>query len=87
MIDAFPFEEWGEEIGRFWTFGDGTTGTYIMTALGIAFMLITFWGFVTLESRKLRAQAELLRAAGGLPPPGGNPPGPGPAGPQTDRDD
>lgn len=92
MIDAFPFDEWGEEIGKFWTFGGGTTGTYIMTALGILFMLAAFYGFVALEARKVRAQAELLRAAGGVPAPGGVPPGPGPsqpplAGPRTDPGD
>jgi hypothetical protein len=46
-------------------------------------------GWVWLENKKLTAQAELLRAAGGMPAPGGIPPGPGPsqpplAGPSTD---
>jgi hypothetical protein len=90
VIDSFPFDEWNEKIEAFWTFGPGgSTGTYIMTVLGIAFMLAAFIGFVMLENRKLAAQAALLRAAGGMPAPGGAPPGPGPsqpplAGPSTD---
>jgi len=92
VFDTFPYEEWSEEISTFWTFSGGTAGTYILTALGFAFMLVSFYGFVALESRKLAAQAALLRAAGGLPAPGGVPPGPGPsqpplAGPRTDPGD
>lgn len=89
MIDSFPYDEWSEDIAAFWTFGPGnSTGTYVLTVLGILVMVAAFIGFVWLENRKLRAQAELLRAAGGLPAPGGVPPGPGPsqpplAGPST----
>jgi uncharacterized iron-regulated membrane protein len=92
MFDAFPFDEWSEDISSFWTFGPGgSTGTYIMTVLGIILMVSAFAGFVLLEERKLAAQAALLRAAGGLPLPGGVP-GPGPAqpplaGPSTDPGD
>lgn len=90
MIDSFPYEEWGEEIAGFWTFGPGnSTGTYIMTVLGIAAFVLAMIAFFVLEGRKLNAQTELLRAAGGFPAPGGVPPGPGPsqdplAGPTTD---
>ena len=94
MIDSFPYEEWNlDEIAGFWTFGPGdSTGTYILTALGIIAMVLALVGFVVLESRKLRGQAELLRAAGGFPAPGGVAPGPGPsqepfAGPSTDPGD
>ena len=93
MIDSFPFDEWSEDVSAFWTFGPGSsTGTYVLTVLGIIFMLAALAGFVILEQRKLRAQAELLRAAGGVPAPGGVPPGPGPsqeplAGPSTDPGD
>ena len=88
MIDSFPFEEWGEDITSFWTFGPGgSTGTYVMTVLGIIVMVSAFIGFVLLENRKLTAQAAALRAAGGIPVP----PQPGPglsqpplAGPHTD---
>ncbi len=90
MIDSFPFDEWSEDIAAFWTFGPGfSNGTYVMTVLGVLVMVASFIGYVVLEHRKLRAQADLLRAAGGMPAPGGVPPGPGPAqpplaGPSTD---
>ena len=90
MIDSFPFDEWAEDIAGYWTFGPGnSTGTYILTVLGIAVMVLSIIGWVVMENRKLAAQAALLRAAGGLPAPGGIPPGPGPsqpplAGPSTD---
>ena len=67
MFDAFPFDEWGEDIAEFWTFGgESSTGTYIMTVLGVAAMLIAFIGFVVLENRKLARQTALLRASGAL---------------------
>jgi hypothetical protein len=67
MFDAFPFDEWGEDIAEFWTFGgEGSTGTYIMTVLGVAVMLIAFIGFVVLENRKLARQTALLKASGAL---------------------
>lgn len=90
MIDSFPFDEWSEEIAGYWTFGPGnSTGTYVLTVLGIALMVISIIGWVVMEKKKLEAQAALLRAAGGMPAPGGIPPGPGPsqpplAGPSTD---
>jgi hypothetical protein len=78
MIDSNPYEGTWEKIGEvstFWTFGpqngDGRTGTYILTVLGIALMFLSLGAWVWLESRKLSAQAALLRAAGGLPAPGG----------------
>jgi hypothetical protein len=93
VIDSFPFDEWAEDIAGFWTFGPGnSTGTYVLTVLGIIVMVGALIGWVWLENRKLSAQAALLRAAGGLPAPGGVPPGPGPsqppfAGPSTDPGD
>ncbi len=93
MIDSFPYEEWSENIDAFWTFGPGSsTGTYVLTILGLLLFLAAMVGWVWLENRKLRAQAELLRAAGGFPAPGGVLPGPGPsqepfAGPTTDPGD
>jgi hypothetical protein len=72
MFDAFPFDEWSEDVAEFWTFGgEGSTGTYIMTVLGIAVMLIAFVGFVVLENRKLARQAARLRASGALDQPTG----------------
>jgi hypothetical protein len=67
MFDAFPFDEWSEDIAEFWTFGgEGSTGTYIMTVVGIVVMVIAFIGFVILENRKLARQAALLQASGAL---------------------
>ena len=67
MFDAFPFDEWSEDIAEFWTFGgEGSTGTYIMTALGIAAMLISLIGFVVLEQQQAPApdgDAEGVRCA------------------------
>lgn len=90
MIDSFPFDEWSEDITSFWTFGpENSTGTYILTVLGIIFMVAALIYWVWLENRKLKAQAELLRSAGGLPPASPTAPGPGfaeppLAGPSTD---
>ena len=67
MFDAFPFDEWAEATAEFWTFGgEGSTGTYITTVLGVAAMLIAFVGFVILENRKLARQAAVLKASGAL---------------------
>jgi len=72
MFDAFPYDEWGEDIAEFWTFGgEGSTGTWIMTVLGIAVMFIAFVGFVILEKRKLERQAATLKASGALDRPAG----------------
>ena len=93
MIDSFPFDEWTEDITAFWTFGPGnSTGTYVLTVLGLIVFVAAMIGWVWLENKKLTAQATILRAAGGLPAPGGVPPGPGPsqpplAGPSTQPGD
>jgi hypothetical protein len=69
MFDAFPFDEWGEDIAEFWTFGGaGSTGTWILTILGFAVMLIAFVGFFMLENRKLDHQAATLRGLMGAAP-------------------
>ncbi len=66
MFDAFRgYEAWSEEITTFWTFGSpDSSGTYIMTALGVALMIVSIIGWVVMENRKLTAQADRLRAAG-----------------------
>ena len=67
MFDTFPYDEWSEDIAGFWTWGPGnSTGTYILTAIGIAVMFIAFIGFVRLESRKLAHQQATLKASGAL---------------------
>ena len=90
MIDSFPFDEWSEDIAAYWTFGpENSTGTYILTVLGIILMIASLIWFVMLERRKLDAQAQLLRGGGVLPPASPTAPGPGfkeppLAGPSTD---
>ncbi|HXV58977.1 MAG TPA: hypothetical protein VD704_14020 [Gaiellaceae bacterium] len=90
MIDSFPFDEWSEDIAGFWTFGPGdSTGTWVLTILGIVVMVAAWIAWFIVEHRKLMNQAEHLRGAGGLPVPGAGFPGPGPAqppmaGPSTD---
>jgi hypothetical protein len=70
MFDAFPFDEWSEDIAEFWTFGgEGSTGTWIMTVVGVTVMLLAFIGFVWLEKRKLERQAAVLKASGALDQP------------------
>jgi hypothetical protein len=75
MFDAFPYDSWDEaltDLSEFWTFGgEGSTGTWIMTALGFTVMLVSFWGFFVLENRKLAHQAAKLRASGALDQPTG----------------
>ena len=69
MFDAFPFDEWSEEITTFWTFGvEGDVGTIILTILGVLLMVGSLIGFVLLESGKLERQAEMLRQAMGPRP-------------------
>lgn len=70
MFDAFPYDEWSEDIAEFWTFGGAeSAGTYIILAVGFAAMLLAFWGFVILENKKLTRQAERLQASGALDKP------------------
>ena len=67
MFDAFPYDAWSEEIAEFWTFGGAnSTGTYIMTALGILLMVMSLFGFIRQESLRLEEQAARLRQSGML---------------------
>ena len=74
MFNSFPYDSWldaegafNQELTDFWTFGGAdSTGTYILTAIGIAVMFIAFVGFVRLESRKLAHQQATLKASGAL---------------------
>ena len=71
MFDAFPYDEWSEQITTFWTFGvEGDTGTIILTILGVLLMIGSRIYFVLLEAGKLDRQAAMLRQAMGPPPPG-----------------
>lgn len=65
MFDAFPYDEWSEKIAEYWTFGGaGSTGTYVMLALGAILMIASLIGFVSQETRRLDEQATRLRARG-----------------------
>ena len=69
MFDSFPYDEWGDAVTDFWTFGGAnSTGTYVMTVLGVILMVAALYGFVVLERAKLERQAEALRGAAGLGP-------------------
>jgi hypothetical protein len=72
MFDAFPYDEWSEDIAGFWTYGPGdSTGTWILTVLGFAVMIVALIGFVVLENRKLARQEAALKASGALDRPSG----------------
>ena len=77
MFDSFPFDEWSEDIADFWAWGGAnSTGTYIMTVLGITLIVAALYGFVILERGKLERQAAFLAgAAGAGPAPPTNPTG------------
>ena len=65
MFDAFPYDEWSDAVTDFWTYGGAnSTGTYILTVLGIILMVGSLIGWVLLEKKKLEAQAAALRASG-----------------------
>lgn len=64
MFDAFPFDKWSPDITTFWTFGnENSTGTYILTVLGIIAMVVSLVAFVMMEKKKLDEQAASLRAS------------------------
>jgi len=66
MIDSFPFDEWSEDIGAFWTFwSESDVGTFVLTALGMLLMVASLIGWMWLEHKKLTAQAAHLRGAAG----------------------
>lgn len=64
MFDAFPFDKWSTDITTFWTFGnEGSTGTWILTILGMIVTAVSLVGFVLMEKKKLDEQAASLRAS------------------------
>ena len=78
MIDSFPYNEWGDSVTTFWTFGPAggseggsLTGTFVLTGLGVLLMVASLVYWVWLDNKKLKAQAAHLRAAGGLSPAAG----------------
>lgn len=70
MFNSFPYDKWDETVTDFWTWGGAnSTGTYILTVLGIILMVAALVGFVVLEKSKLERQASALRATGAFDQP------------------
>ena len=77
MFDAFPYDEWSETVTDFWTFGGAnSTGTYILTALGVILMVASLIGWIWMENSKLQRQAAMLRASGAFDQATPTPPAP-----------
>ena len=66
VIDSFPYDAWDEVTTTFWTSAQNSNGTYVLTALGVALMVLAH-NLLGVENKKLSTQAALLRGAGGLP--------------------
>ena len=62
MFDAFPYDAWGPDVADFWAFGGAnSTGTYIMTALGIILMFAALIGWVRQEARRMNEHGRASR--------------------------
>jgi hypothetical protein len=56
---------WSDQIGAYWTWGPGySTGTWILTILGIILMCVAFVAWFYVENQKMKAQVARLRASG-----------------------
>ena len=65
MFDAFPYDEWSEEIADFWTSGGQTRpGRTSRSRSGSCSWSSRFVGCVRMENGKLERQAGMLRQAG-----------------------
>ena len=80
MIDSFPFDGWytgdsfNSDIGAYWPYGgnaggaydstDASTGTWIITVLGMLSILLAFAGWFVYEGRRLAEATERIRASG-----------------------
>jgi len=64
MFKSFPYDRWSETVTDFWTWGGhNSTGTYVLTVLGIALAVSALVGWVVLERRSLEREAAALRAS------------------------
>ena len=64
MFDSFPYEQWSDAVTDFWTWGGhNSTGTYVLTALGVVLAVSALIGWVRLEKRRLEQHAAQLHAA------------------------
>jgi hypothetical protein len=80
MINSFPFESWyaGEtfdsNLGAYWAYAgdagapygstDASTGTWVITIIGMATVLLAFIGWFTYEGRRLAEATERIRRSG-----------------------
>lgn len=65
MFNSFPYDEWGDAVTDFWTWGGhNSTGTYIQLAIGFILMVAALIAWVWMENGKLERQASMLRQAG-----------------------
>ena len=56
---------WTDQITAYWTWGPGdSTGTWILTILGIILMTVAILAWFYVEDQKMKAQVERLRASG-----------------------
>ncbi len=56
---------WSDQISAYWTWGPGgSTGTWILTILGIILMVVAFVAWFYVEDQKMKAQVKRLRASG-----------------------
>ena len=56
---------WTDQISAYWTWGPGeSTGTWILTILGIILMVVAFLAWFYVEDQKMKAQVKRLRESG-----------------------
>ena len=56
---------WTDQISAYWTWGPGeSTGTWILTILGIILMVVAFLAWFYVEAQKMKAQVKRLRESG-----------------------
>jgi len=68
VFNSFPYDEWGDTITDFWTWGGhNSTGTFIQLAIGFVLMVAALIAWVKMENTKLERQASMLRQAAALP--------------------
>jgi hypothetical protein len=67
MFDAVPYDAGGPDVADFWAYGGGnSTGTYILTALGLTLMLLALISWVRQETRRMNEHEARLMKEGML---------------------
>lgn len=80
MIDSFPFESWyagdafNPDLGAYWAYGgdqggaydstNASTGTWVITIIAMATVLIAFIGWFRFEGQRLAESTARIRASG-----------------------